>query len=207
MWRSRFAFASLMLPALAFLAGATPAQGGLSILSQTARVDASAGQVSFDLVFNHPPDLVPADTYGRRAESFQYEIVPDSLAPVYSSPESAIRAVIRGEEIGGGSIIPIRDGFENGIDPSPAAGGWGAVRGSVPFTIQGDQLSFVAPFSLLGTTDGRFSYVVFTTSYGLTDSTIQDVTVPLPAALPAGLATLLLVGGGIWFWRRRRLQR
>lgn len=203
MKRSRFAFVWIALCAAFVLLTGRPAKAGLTIVSQDVRVDTRDQQVFFNLVFNHPPDLQTTDSFGRRAESFQYEIDPNAHIDINSAALSEVSAVVRGDEIGSGYLLPVRNGFGAGVDPSPAAGGWGPVRGRVPFRLQSDQFSFAVPFAMLGTYDGNFAYRVFTTDYGATDSLIVGTTVPLPPALPIGLLTLLAIGGGI-AWKRRR---
>lgn len=184
------------------------ASAGLSIVSQQANVDKADQDVVFTLNFSQSPDFKTADSLGRRLDSFQYEIAPNTATPIDQLPFSAVGAVVRGDEIGGGNVIPIRNGFQNGSDPNPAAGGWGTVRGTVPFTLTGNSLSFTTPFSLIGTTNGTFSYRVFTTNYGSTVSTaesVSSVSVPLPSALPAMLMTAgAFVGFGLL---RRRVAR
>ena len=120
--------------AIALLGGAIilllggSASAGLTIVSQKVKVDYGDREVFFTLVFNHAPDFVTTDMYGRPADSFQYEIVPNTNSSIENYPLQAVRTVIRGDEIGPGSLLPIRDGFENGSDPSPTSGGWGFVR-------------------------------------------------------------------------------
>ena len=139
------------------------------------------------------------DSVGRHVDSFQYEIVPNTSLPISHFALEDVRAVIRGDEIGSGQTIPIRNGFQNGSDPNPASGGWGLVRGTVPFNLQGSEMKFSASFNLLDTVDGGFAYRLFTTNFGSTVTEVTGVSVPLPPTLPAGLAMLALLGTGAWF--------
>ncbi|HWE01393.1 MAG TPA: hypothetical protein VG326_03210 [Tepidisphaeraceae bacterium] len=177
---------------------------GLSIVSQNVSIDRPDHDVLFTLNFNQAPDFKTTDLFGRPADSFQYEIVPDTTHSIgYFSVED-IRAVIRGDEIGAGALLPIRDGFEHGSDPSPFSGGWGQTLGTVPFSVQGSRLTFQAPFNLLGITNhsGAFAYRVFTTNFGSTVSEIQSVSISLPPALPAGII-IFSIFAGVCFFRRR----
>src|SRR5258708_7613266 len=80
-------------------------------------IDYSGGPtpVTFTLTFNHPPDLLTADTIGRQADSFQFFIST---------------TVVRGEEIHIAGDVRVRDQSPSSGDPD--SGGWGALRGSVP---------------------------------------------------------------------------
>ena len=169
------------------------ARAGLLILSQSVNVSLDQQEATFTVAFDHPPMFGPRDSLGRPLESFQYEIAPD-CTNIDQCPFTAIRAVVRGDEIDGGHMIPIRDGIENGSDPNPASGGWGYVRGDVPFQLRGDTLTFSAPLSMLQAPDGQFAYRVFTTSSGQTDSLVTGQSIPLPAALWTGGSLLLTLG-------------
>jgi hypothetical protein len=189
-----------------FLSGHSLA--GLSIESQSVSVDRADQDVSFTLDFNKSPDFTTTDLFGRHADSFQYEIVPNTTRGIDNFAFEDIRAVIRGDEISP-SMIPIRDGFENGSDPNPASGGWGKILGAVPYSLHGNQLSFTAPFNLLGVTNpnGGFAYRVFTTNFGATVSNVEGVSIPLPAALPAGLIVLSMLVGASFVKHRIQSRR
>lgn len=170
------------------------AHAGLSIVSQSIQVDRADQEVAFQLTFNHAPNFSTYDSFGRPQDSFQYEIVPNATTSIDTLPFLSINAVVRGDEIGTGHTVPIRNGIAGGSDPNPASGGWGPVRANVPFTLTNNTLSFDASFAQIGTTNGAFSYRVFTTNYGSTVSLVESVSVPLPAALPIGLALIGLIG-------------
>jgi hypothetical protein len=202
MWCRR---AALMLAVCAagLVAGvASPAFGGLSIVSQSVRADARDNVVFFDLTFNHPPDFVTTDGLGRPAEAFQYEIDPAS-ADITQSSFLDIRSVIRGSEIGAGTVLPIRDGFQGGVDPSHAAGGWGPVRDTVPYTLTGSRLTFATTFDDLDTRNGFFAYRLLTTHYGTTADETTGRSISLPPAVHAGTAMLAAIGAAALIHRRR----
>ena len=166
------------------------ARGGIRIVSQSADVNLAAGDAAFTLVFDSPPDFRTRDVLGRPADSFQYEIAPGTT-DINQLPFTNISAVIRGDEIGDSDLIPVRNGVADGSDPNPAAGGWGTVRGELPFVLVGERLTFTAPLSVLDAPAGVFSYRVFTTSYGRTTSVASAAVIPLPAADWTG-GTMLL---------------
>jgi hypothetical protein len=180
-----------------------PASGGLTIISQSATADARDQKVTFELTFNRPPDFSTVDSLGRAQDAFQYEIDPNSF-DINQSSFLNIRSVIRGSEIGKANQLPIRDGFQSGVDPNPAAGGWGPVRGTVPFTLTGSRLTFAPTFSDLDTRDGAFAYRVFTTNYGATASEASGRSISLPPAMQAGTAMLALITAAAIFHRRHR---
>lgn len=167
---------------------------GLEMLSQKVQIDRSGQQVHFTLVFDHVPDFQDFDSFGRPQDSFQYEIVPDTAIPINQLSFGDIRAVIRGDEIGSGNLLPIRNGIQNGSDNSATSGGWGTIRANVPFELTGNELTFTTNFNALDTTTGLFSYRVFTTNFGSTVSLAQSVSVPLPPALPVSCAILAVLG-------------
>lgn len=91
----------------------------------------NTGLVTFSITFNQVPDFFTVDSFGRAANAFQFYIVGD---PTLSYPAN-YDSIIRGGEIYLGGGIPIRNGSPSIADPH--AGGWGAIRGIVPFTLTG----------------------------------------------------------------------
>ena len=164
------------------------------IVGQSAAVDAQRKRASFALHFDKAPDLYTLDSAGRVADSFQYEIDADGPAPG-EFPVNDVDAVVRGDEIHAANALRVRGGFHDAPDPDPLAGGWGPVRTTVPFDLDGRHLTFEVPLEAFGdgAMDGIFSYRVFTTDFGLTTSQVEDsvgaIAVPLPpGAWGAGLA-------------------
>jgi hypothetical protein len=146
------------------------------------------------------------DQFGRPANSFQYFIVGNPSLPY---PED-YDAIIRGEEIHITSdMLRIRNAV--GSDPDPNSGGWGPIRGSVPFSLNDNVLTFSAPLHLVSdhSVDGHFVYEVDAYEFGaLTNYFFDQSTVisePSTALLLA-LATLCVSGWscrrkpGIWLW-------
>lgn len=202
MSRMRFLIVVALAIGLLSSVAARCASAALSIVSQSVAVDRSDKEVLFSLVFNQAPNFTTTDSYGRPEDSFQYEIIPNTSQSIDSFPFLSVATVIRGDEIGSGSVMPIRYGFGHGSDPSPASGGWGPIIATVPFTLTGSKMSWDAPFDVLGTTNGQFAYRVFTTNFGATVSSVESVSIPLPAAFPVGLITLALMGAIVFFFKR-----
>ncbi len=182
------------------LAGAAaPASGGVSTSFESVVVDKAAGDALFTIDFPHAPDFFKVDAAGRPADSFQVEITAGSNVNNFLNPTS----VIRGDEIRFAQALRVRDAAPP--DPDPHAGGWGAIRGTVPFSVNGDAVAFTAPFSLLGVPNSVFGYHIFTVADGVVQSEAFGNTqaVPLPTALSA---TLLTLGSGLTGMFLRRIR-
>jgi hypothetical protein len=105
----------------------------------------------FSLTLSGVP-VLDAETH----DSFQYWISWDLHPgdPLY--PFIHADVIVRGGEITGGQI-PIRDATGDG---GPNSGGWGPIRGMVPYTLTGSTITFAVPRALLGDPDGSVSYFV-----------------------------------------------
>jgi len=198
--------------ALALAVGfmAVPSMAGLRIVDQRVDVDPARGLAEFFARFDASPDLFTRDEFGRLADSFQYEI--DADGPVAGeSPVGSIEAVIRGDEIHVAGALRVRAaGAGVQPDPDPLAGGWGRVRATVPFDLDGPALSFEVPLNALGDTDGHFAYRLFTVEFGMMVDQVEAVAgipnptaVPLPPALWPACATAAGLGLVVLLRRRR----
>lgn len=134
------------------------------------------GTLHFELHFNRMPDFMKLDANGRPADSFQIYVAFD---PATTDPVSPALAdvIIRGDEIHLAGDLRVRDAKPAASDPN--CGGWGAIRGSVPFHVKHlhdgtAKLLFDISFALLGIT-GKFSYVVETFAYGATQGSVSGV--------------------------------
>ncbi|AUB34365.1 PEP-CTERM protein-sorting domain [Nostoc flagelliforme CCNUN1] len=127
--------------------------------SESAVVNLDAKEVLFTIDFNRVPDFFTLDQVGRQADSFQYFIDPSGELPIFRPPSaySNLSSIIRGEEINVAGDIRIRDVFSVG-PLEPNSGGWGKIRGSVPYSLDGTVLKFSAPLQFIGDSDGLFSY-------------------------------------------------
>lgn len=182
--------------ALAAGAAPNPSWGGFEIVTQDVTVDAINEQVCFEIVFNREPDFIATDSDGTQIEAFQYEIDGDWTAGQESFGFDRIDAVIRGGEIHQEGLLPIRD---TRASDDPQAGGWGRILDQVPLDIEGSQVSFTLPASLIDDSDGVFQYRVFAMENGELTSLIQSAVIPLPNAAWSGLSLFggLCVIGGI----------
>jgi hypothetical protein len=154
-------------------------------------VDPAAQTATFTIQFNRPPDFSTAPGDGQ-VNGFVYEV--DADGNTFDAPLDFddIDSVVRGAEIagaGGGSEIPIR---ERDGDGGPDAGGWGPLRGLVPFELDGQTLTFATGLSDLGDTDGRFRYRLIALENGELTSTAQGAVIPLPAPVWGGA---MMLGG------------
>ncbi|HZN65157.1 MAG TPA: hypothetical protein VFB66_07620 [Tepidisphaeraceae bacterium] len=160
-------------------------------MSESVVLDRANDSVWFWVKLDGPPDFTTTDEFGRRADSFQYELDLDWAGGPGSFAFEDVDAVVRGDEfdLDGDGMLPIRAAGP-GVEPDgdPRSGGWGGVLTSVPLNVQGSELWFEAPLSALGDHDGHFAYRVYTTEFGGTTSVVESTSIPLPAAVWPGLA-------------------
>ena len=151
------------------------AQAVLLVESESAVVNLDAEEVLFTIDFNRVPDFFTLDLVGRQADSFQYFIEADGEFPIFrGSPYfSELESIIRGEEINVAGDIRIRDVFS--VGPSePNSGGWGNIRGSAPYSLDGTVLKFSAPLQFIGDSDGLFSYRLELYEFGGTTDGLEN---------------------------------
>ena len=177
----------VMLPA----AAARGAQADFVIVDQSVSVDTARQTATFTLVFDEKPDFTAGDR-GQQAMAFQYEI--DAHDTKLNAPLTFndIDTVVRGNEIGRGQGLPVRD--RDGDGGGPEAGGWGPVRALLPFELTDNTLTFTAGLTALGDTDGKFRYRVLTTENGSVTSEVKAAVIPLPAASLTGVGMLTALG-------------
>jgi len=180
-----------------------PAEAALLVLSQSAEVNLDNNSVLFQIEFNRAPDFFTTDEYGRQADSFQYYVDADGGFPIFKGGEfyySNLESIIRGEEIHLAGDVRIR----NALPPDPdlsSSGGWGSIRGSVPYTLSGNVFSLLVPLELIGDTDGKFSYQLLWTEYGGAGGYIDAETVPEPATI---FGSFMALGGLAAFQRKNK---
>jgi hypothetical protein len=152
--------------ALALPSTPNAAPGDLMALSESAVFDPATGQVTFTLTFNSPPDFQTVDSLGRQADSFQYYIIGDPSLPYPYYYDT----IIRGEELHLSSpVLRVRNATPTDpTDPPSVSGGWGTVRGVVPYQLTGNVLTFSTPLGLISdhSADGHFTYDLILTQYG-----------------------------------------
>jgi len=171
-------------------------------LSESAVFESLTGKVQFMVEFNQSPNFSTVDSVGRQANSFQYFILGDSSLPYPAKYDS----IIRGDEIDlSGNTLPLR----NSVPPvsDPIAGGWGALRGSVPFNVNGNTLTFSTPLSLISnhSLDGNFAYRLESYEFGALTRFVDNHST---VATEPGTGALMAMGGVALFflygWSRRR---
>ena len=110
-----------------------------------------SGTLKFVLQLRNNPDFKSVDFAGRQADSFQIFICFNRKTLNPSVPD-LVDVIIRGEEIHSLNRIPVRDARPR--ERQRSAGGWGAVRGTLPYTVHREKfqtvLIFEAPFYMLG---------------------------------------------------------
>jgi hypothetical protein len=124
---------ALALPSVSVAATPPSQSAQFTFLSQSAIYNPLTGEVTFKVLFNQEPDFFTADSLGRQANSFQFFIVGDPSLPYPYLYDS----LIYGEGI---HLTP---------DLIPILNGNGTFRGEVPYTLNGPELTFSAPFSLI----------------------------------------------------------
>ena len=185
------------------LTSGLPAEAALLVLSQSAEVNLANNSVLFQIEFNRAPDFFTTDEYDRQADSFQYYIDADGGFPIFKGTDiyySNLESLIRGEEIHLAGDVRIR----NALPPDPdlsSSGGWGSIRGSVPYTLSGNVFSLLVPLELIGDTDGKFSYQLLWTEYGGSEGYIDAETVPEPATI---FGSFMALGGLAAFQRKNK---
>lgn len=185
------------------LTSGLPAEAALMVLSQSAEVNLASSSVLFQIEFNRAPDFFTTDEVDRKADSFQYFIDADGGLAIFRDGGlnyNNLESIIRGDEIHLGGDVRIR----NVLPPDPdisSSGGWGSIRGSVPYTLSGNVLSLLVPLQLIGDTDGRFNYGLMWTEYGGAGGYIDGETVPEPATI---FGTFMALGGLAAFQRKNK---
>jgi hypothetical protein len=171
------------------------------LIDQSVDVNRTDGVATFSLTFDQHPSFVAIDS--GQLKAFQYEIDVNSNDPSTPIVFDQIDTIIRGAEIWEGQGIPVRERDGNG---GAHSGGWGPVRTMLPFSVdqETNTLTFSAPLTALGDTDGKFRYRLFTTDNGGLTSDIQAAAIPLPLAATSGAA---LMAGTCAAGRLRELAR
>jgi hypothetical protein len=149
----------------------------IMVLDHTANVNASTGIASFSLLFDRAPDISAS------ADSFQYFFLGNQSLPYPARYDSVVRCC---EQVG---ILVVRDPLPSSNDP--LAGGWGPVRGTVPFTLNGATLSFSATLTLFSDRNSLL-YELLVAS----DGRATQLLIYAPEPLSPPLVALGLIG--IW---------
>lgn len=181
----------------------------VGITSQSAIYDSQQNIVNFTLTFTQAPDFYTLDENGNPANSFQYRFLGD---PSRDYPGN-FASVVGGDEIHTFGEITARNGAP--VSSDPGAGGFGSLRGLLPFSLDGATLSFSAPFSILTDfeNDGLLSYELDSFNFGTgNDHMLGTITTTPAQTQTPEPSTFALLGGalacvGLTFRNRRRLAR
>jgi hypothetical protein len=185
------------------LTSALPAEAALMVFSQSAKVNLDSNSVLFQIEFNRPPDFFTTAEDGIQADFFQYYINADGGLPVYRD-YSELESIIGGEDIAVGGNVGIRNAWP--LDPDGlSSGGWGSIRGSVPYTLSGNVLSLLVPLQVIGDSDGKFSYVLQWGEYGAQQGWIEKEAeveaVPEPTTI---FGSFMALGGLAAFHKKNK---
>ncbi|HYX18849.1 MAG TPA: hypothetical protein VE944_31670 [Nostoc sp.] len=199
---------SILGAALIALGTGQIAQAVLLVESESAVVNLDAKEVLFTIDFNRVPDFFTVDQAGRQADSFQYYVEADGEFPIFrGSPFfSELESIIRGEEINVAGDIRIRDVFSVG-PLEPNSGGWGKIRGSVPYSLDGTVLKFSAPLQFIGDSDGLFSYQLLLTEFGGSSDSVENKSTIASVAEPNFALGALTFGALSVGLRRKRKHK
>lgn len=176
--RIRRATISLLVAVVLLAGGTRGARAVFMFVSESAVFNPVTGQVQFTIMFNQPPDFLTLDSVGRPANSFQYYIFGNNLLLPYPFYYDSI---IRGGEIDiTGNFLPIRNSRPE--SPDPTSGGWGAIRGVVSFSLNGNILTFSTPLGLISdhSTDGNFAYQLSASTFGSSTQYVNNRSTVMP---------------------------
>ena len=175
------------------------ARAEFMFISQSAVFNPASQEVQFTIEFNQAPDFFTVDAFGRQENSFQYSIVGNHNLPYPQNWDS----IIRGEEIHVTmDTIRVRNSFPPDTDPN--SGGWGSIRGSVPFNLNDNILTFSTPLDLISdhSIDGIFNFWLETEVFGSATESVPEISqsiVAEPSSLMLiGIGTLTLIGYAGW---------
>jgi hypothetical protein len=90
-------------------------------------------------------------------------------------------------------------------DSDPQSGGWGSVRGSVPYSLSGETLTLSVPADVLNV-QGTFAYSLLLTSFGAATHNpyTGDSGGPIPVPEPASLSLALAAAVTRLFFRKSK---
>jgi hypothetical protein len=166
------------------------AQEAFELAGHSVEVDNTADTATFRLTFSRAPVFFVAE--GTATDAFQVEIDADGTSFEQPLVFETIDAVVRGAEISEADGLPVRDREGDGGEGS---GGWGEVRGFVPFDLDGETITFTTGLDLIGDDDGKFRYRINVIDDGSITTEVTAAIIPVPAALWGGV--IMLSGAGL----------
>ncbi len=171
-WPRLRVFSGLLLLTSA-LAAQTISAAEIRIKNQSVKILPQSHEALFRLEFDRVPHFYATDPQGVPADSFQYFINYDPSRSYVDNVFDPHLTVIRGDEIHVCHKIRVRESLWNDSDPDPNSGGWGALRGAVPFVVLNKTLIFSVPLELIEAQHGNFGYYVQSFSWGNGDAPID----------------------------------
>jgi hypothetical protein len=168
--------------ALAAALASAPARA-LTIVSHVEHYDAGSDAFQFAITFSVAPEFYVFDEFGRHKDEFQYFITwvlhPENTSyPIFNAD-----VVIRMPESASVTDIRVRDATG---PEEPGSGGWGPIRGSVPYVLDGATITFQIPRTMLGDSDGVVSYALLIGTYGTTTDERKGISDNGPVAAVRG---------------------
>jgi len=190
MKRAIFLFSTIFIMVFGFT---HPVSALLTANAYSTTVDTENQEVTFSIFFNAVPDFFSVDSVGRQKDAFQFYIDVDGIMSGPAGSQSYTDVLIRGGEIHIDGDIRVRD--KDG-DGGADSGGWGPIRGAVPYNLNGQLLTFVTPWSLIGELDGNFSYGLLVTEYGSSSNMVFGVSNQSYGVAPEPISSILFITGG-----------
>jgi hypothetical protein len=159
----------------------------LTLVSQSAILNAPTQEVQFTLEYNQPPDFQSVDAYGRQVNSFQYYIFYNNN-PFTAADAPTTNALIQGWPVHYAGSFAVCDGGHGSPDT-----GWGPLRGYVPYQLTGSTVTFTVPMATVGAPDGSFGYRLRTWGYAGSGEQVAYGQVPPDSPQPS------IIGGPITY--------
>ena len=147
----------------------------VTVLSRSVLADPFTNTLHFSITFSAAPDFYTVDGAGRQKDEFQFFVRYGTSDPPFS-PYGNPQVLVRSGEVHTTGQLTVVDAQPYGAGP----GGWGPIRGTTPFNLSGQTVTFSMPWSLLGDADGHFQYVLLVVSFGGTTSPVNPSSVPSP---------------------------
>jgi hypothetical protein len=167
------------------LAALTPVPAGaLTWTEHLEQYDPSTDSFRFRIAFTTTPDWSVLDAYGYQRDAFQYWITWAIQPGNMFYPMASADVVIRGGELHLGGELRIRDGTH--MEGDPDSGGWGPIRGTVPWTLTNNTIEFIVPRALIGDDAGIIQYYMLCGEFGAPFAWAAGITSPGPVPVEPG---------------------
>src|SRR5262249_29360996 len=135
----------------------------ITVTSRSVLADPFTNTLYFSVTFSGVPDFHTVDGVGRQKDEFQFFVRYGTADPPLL-PSSHPQALVRSGEVHTTNQLTVVDAQPFGQGP----GGWGPIRGTTPYSLTGQTVTFSMPWSMLGDADGHFQYVLLVVNFGAT---------------------------------------